>query len=160
MEDVAVPIPGFGESIGWSGVSWTTGSVHPWRPDADRPDRICAQIPGGVGEAWLRMEFEGSREFSFCYDKYFPGRNDHGGRGGEFELFCDGQAYHGDGRDGVPKDGERPFNIAVGAQGRHVFEFRFRSDLCAPPGHAFGVRLRLFPAGESSPVSITGGPGL
>ena len=144
--DREIPAPEIGEALGCTNVVWTTGSANPVRPDPFGNGTIVFRVEGGIGEAHVTGNFESVGQFRLFLEKNYPGRADHGGRGGLFQ-FRDEHNRNSilfDGRSGRPSDGwqEHP---GRGDLGRFILTFRFRSDLWAPPGHEVGVRLRLVP---------------
>ena len=131
-------------------VVWTTGSANPVRPDPIGNGTIVFRVEGGIGEAHVTGNFESVGQFRLFLEKNYPGRADHGGRGGLFQVRDEHNrnSVLFDGRSGRPSDGwqEHP---GRGDLGRFILTFRFRSDLWAPPGHEVGVRLRLVPESPS-----------
>jgi len=144
--DREIPAPEIGEALGCTNAVWTTGSANPVRPDPLGNGTIVFRVEGGIGEAHVKGIFESLGQFRLFLEKNYPGRADHGGRGGLFQVRDEHNrnSVLFDGRSGRPSDGwqEHP---GRGDLGRFILTFRFRSDLWAPPGHEVGVRLRLVP---------------
>ena len=139
--DELVAAPELGRELGWTNVVWRTSAANPWRIDEPGDGIVVGSIPGGVGESTLEMEIEDGAPCRIAVEGYFPGRADHGGRGAVFEILSGEVVGFADGDDRRPFHGWKPIALSF-YPGRHVIRFRLRSDLWAPAGHVFAVRLK------------------
>ncbi len=139
--DELVAAPELGRELGWTNVVWRTSAANPWRIDEPGDGIVVGSIPGGVGDSTLEMELEDEAPCRIAVEGYYPGRADHGGRGAVFEILSDEVVGFADGDDRRPFHGWKPIALSF-YPGRHVVRFRLRSDLWAPAGHVFAVRLK------------------